>query len=487
MSPTLSPSTALLLLAGFALAMIGIVWHVDRRRPGIQTTDHFLLASRKVSSLHGALSIAVSWVWAPAIFIASMQAYTKGIAGAFWFIAPNVLCFFLFAPLAVRLRRMMPEGYTMPEFILRRYGNHRGAHIAFLAVFFGYQLGALIINALAGGTLLSVLTGIDINVAILAMAVTALVYSLISGMEASVLTDVIQMLMVVTIGFLLVPMVIGEAGGISAVTGGLAGHTGEFGNIFHPGIAWAFGIPMTLGLLSGPFGDQMFFQRAFAVRKEDIVRTFVIGGLAFGVVPVTLSLLGFVAANPAFGIEVADPQMVGPAVIAHFLPTWATGLFILMAFAALASTIDSAYCALSSLGAIDIYRRYVNPNPSDRDVLRVSRITMLLMAVIGTGVALLKPQLLWMFLIYGALASAGLFPTILSLTWSRLTARGAMWAVGLSLAVGTPLSVYANIRGDADLVVYAAIASVAIGAAVCLAAGLLNRGPAFDFAALRQK
>jgi Na+/proline symporter len=109
---------------------------------------------------------------------------------------------------------------------------------------------------------------------------------------------------------------------------------------------------------------------------------------------------------------------------------------------------------------------------------------MIVCAVIGTAIALLKPQLMWVFLIYGALASAGLFPTILSLTWNRLNAKGAMFAVAISLLVGTPLSIYANVKGDENLIVYAAISSVLISLVVSIVAGLMNRGARFDFAEL---
>jgi Na+(H+)/acetate symporter ActP len=107
---------------------------------------------------------------------------------------------------------------------------------------------------------------------------------------------------------------------------------------------------------------------------------------------------------------------------------------------------------------------------------------MVLMAVLGTAVALLTPKLLWVFLIYGALASAGMFPTIFALFWRRLPARGAFWAVALSLGIGTPLSIYANVREDPHLIVLAAGASVTVGLVVCLVSGLLNKEPSFDFA-----
>ncbi|HLC76377.1 MAG TPA: hypothetical protein VJB82_04665 [Candidatus Peribacterales bacterium] len=476
----LSPYEAFGLLAGFAAAMLLLVSFLQRGS-GDQTRERFLAANRTVHWFNAAMSMAVTWVWAPAVFIASLQAYTKGIAGAFWFIAPNILCFFFFAPLAIRLRRLMPEGFTLPEFIMRRFHGHIGAHCTFLFVFFGYQLGALVINALAGGILLSLLTGLSFPIAVLAMASAALSYSLISGLEASIYTDVIQMLMVVLIAFFLVPLTIMQAGGMGSVLGGMSGVTGEFGNIFHPGVAFAFGIPMTIGLLSGPFGDQMFFQRAFAVRQHDIIRTFVIAGFLFGLVPILLSMFGFIAANPTFGIAISDPQMVAPIVIAHFLPHWALLLFTLMAFSALASTIDSAYCALSSLGAIDLYQRYVNRHPTQREIVRISRMVMIGTATLGTGIALFRPELLWVFLIYGALASASLFPTILSLCWNRVTAKGAAWGVGLSLLIGLPLSIYANITERETLIVIAALVSVLIGGIVTSLSALMNQNNIFDF------
>jgi len=481
----LSASEGMTILIVFGVAMFALVWFKTHNE---KSAEGFLVASRSVSLFGGAFSIAVSWIWAPAVFICSLQAYTKGLPGIFWFTVPNILCFFIFAPLGIRLRRLMPQGYTLPEFIHQRYKSDPKTHLAFLCIFFGYQLGAIVINAVAGGTLLHIVSGVDPRLAIIIMSLIAIGYSLLSGLKASVFTDIIQMIMVLTISFVLVPWVISEAGGWTTVVGGFSGVSGKFGNLFDAAIGFSMGIPMTLGLIAGPIGDQMFFQRAMAVREKNIVKTFILGGLLFGLVPIALSLLGFIAANPEINaqITVADPQIVGAVVIGHFLPKAALVLFCFMAFAGLASTLDSSYCALSSLGSIDIYKRYFNSKPNDHQLLSAARKTMLLMSVIGTAIALLQPKLMWVFLIYGALASAGMFPTILSLYWKRLTPTGAFTAVILSLLVGTPLSIYANVTENTNLIVTAAIASVSIGLIVCLIFGFSNRQESFDFNKITQ-
>ena len=147
----------------------------------------------------------------------------------------------------------------------------------------------------------------------------------------------------------------------------------------------------------------------------------------------------------------------------------------------MASTIDSAYCAISSLGTIDIYKKYFNPEAGDKQILSVSRKVMLVMALLGTGIALLQPKLLWVFLIYGALASAGFFPTVLSLYWKKLNKQGVFWAVSLSLIIGLPLSIYANITENVNLIVLASILSVVVGLVTCLIMGYSNKKTIYNF------
>jgi urea-proton symporter len=464
----IAPIEAVLLLLGMGIAMF-VVCKETRRVE--KHADGFLVADRKVGVWRGALSIAVSWIWAPAIFICSMQAYTKGLPGIFWFTAPNIICFFVFTPIAIRMRRMMPRGYSFPDYIAeKRFPGEKRTHFAYLMVYFGYQLGALVINSLAGGYLLYSISGLNVNVAILLFAAIPLLYTLGTGLKASVITDAIQMVMVLGITFLLVPWCLIKLGGFHAVAAGIGGIDGSHSSLFDPWIAFAMGIPMTLGLISGPIGDQMFFQRAMATDERNIARTFIYGAFLFGIVPITLSLLGFMAVPLAKQglLHVRDAQIVGLEVITFLLPKAAVYAFIFMAFAGLLSTIDSSMVAISSLATVDLYRRYHRPHASDSDLLRISRYSMILLAATGSAIALLQPKLLWVFLIYGALASAGLFPTVLALYWHRLTAGAAFWGITLSLAIGTPLSIYANIKDDPYLIVLAAVSSVTLSLLICL-------------------
>ncbi|MCI5064787.1 hypothetical protein MRY87_03575 [bacterium] len=466
----------LVLLIGFGAAMIALVWlktHAEKH------ADGFLVADRQVGILQGSLSIAVSWVWAPAIFVASLQAYTNGIAGAFWFIVPNIVCFFLFAVLAVRLRRQLPEGYTLPQYIGEKFQGNSASHIVLVIGTLTYLGTAIIANANAGGMLLHAVSGIDTKTAILGTGCIALSYSLLSGLKASIFTDILQMVMVLGLAGVLIPIAFTQAGGFSTYLAGLGGVDGTHSTLFDIGIALSFGIPATITLMTGPISDQMFIQRAFAVRQRDIVKTFVFGGLLFGLVPLMLSTLGFLgAALEAQGaISVENPEMVAPVVIHHLLPRPALYAFVLMAFAGLCSTLDSALCAVSSIGGVDLYRRYRNPSASEQQLLAASRYSMLVIGGISIGIALLEPKILWLFMINGAVTATMFFPIVLSLYWKRMTGAGVALGVSTGLLIGLPCSVYANIQNDSELIVIASIASLGTGLLVSVLASLCSKKP----------
>jgi Na+/proline symporter len=325
--------------------------------------------------------------------------------------------------------------------------------------------------------LLSLASGIAVKEAIFYMVAIALAYSLMRGLKASVFTDIIQFLMIIVFGFVLVPWAVFVAGGTHSITGGLAGVSGEFGNMFDRSVAYAMGIPITISLLAGPLADQMFYQRAMAVQKDKIRAVFIRGGLLFGIVPILLSLLGFVGVtlSQTQGLIVGDPQMVAPLVIDMLLPKIGLYMFILMAFAGLCSTMDSAFCAVSSLGAVDVYKRYLNKRASHKKMLKIARDFMVVAAVIGGGIAMLEPKLLWVFFIYGALAGAGFVATIMAVFFKWVGARSLDIAIVLSLVTSLPLSIYANIQENTDLIVLSALSSIIVSFIVFAISGLCHK------------
>ena len=123
--------SALLLLILYVVVMIGVSILSRRKHQG---ADDFLVMGRKLGIFSGAFSIAASWIWAPAIFISSQKAFEQGLPGIFWFTLPNILCFFTFVPIALKARALLPQGYSMPDFLFARFGGDKRLHLVSLFV-----------------------------------------------------------------------------------------------------------------------------------------------------------------------------------------------------------------------------------------------------------------------------------------------------------------------------------------------------------------
>ena len=288
------------------------------------------------------------------------------------------------------------------------------------------------------------------------------------------MSDVAQMLLVLVVAFILVPLSIDTIGGFEILVSGLGGVSGEYNNIFNAEVAFSFGIATTIGLIAGPVADQMFSQRAFAAKEKSIKKIFIYAGLIFGIVPIVLSMLGFIgAAGVRSGLlTISDPQMVGPETVSQLLPSWALSLFALMAFAGLTSTLDSAFTAIGSLTVTD-FNAYGKTNSSNLNKIKTARIGMILFAILGICIALLQPKLIWVFLIYGALAASLFIPAFLMLFWKKVTGIGVALGIFTGFIIGTPLSIYANISGNTKLIVLSSILGLFLGGIVTVASSLL--------------
>lgn len=488
---SLSPAAGYWIIILFGIATILLTYFASRSERWMKSGTGFLVAWRNVPWWLAAPSIAACWIWAPALFVSVQKSYQLGLPGIFWFTAPNILALVIYGFLGPKIRSIIPGGYTLPDWIRYRMGSET-VHKVYLIPYIWYQVMAVTVQIFVGGLMLNYLTGIPLNLLMILMLVICLIYSLISGLRASVVTDFVQMALMI-LGVLLIPPWVASKVGIDAVVkglGGLEGHT----NIFDPKVAFSFGIVTSIGLLAGSISDQQYWQRAFAIKPKDLVKSYVVGGILFGIVPIMLSILGFVAANPDLGI--AMPQgvglpMIGIEVVARLLPLWATVFFVVMLLCGLMSTLDSGMCAASSLYAIDL----VHLPPAQREVLAKERAGLVMteeelrikdqidretvgrartgmygISALGLILAFIVQHLfsldrLWW--IFNGIATCFVVPTVLSLYYDRLSAKGVISGICCA-GVGMVFFVYGNWVQNDVITVFSALFIIAVSLACCL-------------------
>lgn len=420
-----------------------------------QNKSDYIAGGHDVGTISTALSISATWIWAPALFVSAEQSYTNGYSGLLWFLVPNIVCLLLFIPFAIRLRKKMPYGFTLSQLMNDTYGTKvKNIYVTQLSLL---SLLSTIVQLVAGGKIISIMTGIPFWITTVILGGVALIYSLNKGIRASIFTDAIQMLLILIACFVLVPMAI-NINGIQPITEGFKGigRDTTFFNANGIQLMLAFGIPTTIGLIAGPFGDQNFYQRIFSVKQDKIKKAMILGAISFAIVPLGMGILGFIASG--VGFTGGDISVVNFELIRAILPQWASIVFMFVLLSGLLSTIDSNLNSISSL---------TNDIVKDAKVSHL-KWAMVILTVLSIVLSNINMTIVDFFLIYGILRATTFGTTVMTLLGYQFKPNGVFYGVLVALVVGMPTFVYAKANDILWLNIVASIFTLTISVIIAL-------------------
>lgn len=445
----------IVVLAAYALLMIGVTLIFTRRAT---SAESFHVADRRIGATVAAMSIAATWIWAPSLFTSSEMAYTRGVPGMFWFLVPNVLCLLVFVPFGKKIRSQMPGGITLSGYMAERYCS-KAVHGAYLFELSALSVLSTGVQLLAGASILAAVTGWPFWLLTVILAAIAYSYSQYSGIKASVLTDALQMILMLACCALLVPWALSMDGGVGHLAQGLAGFSGQYRSLFDGNglqVLFSFGLPTAIGLIAAPFGDQCFWQRAFSIRQDKVGGAFKLGTLLFAVVPLSMGILGFIAAGAGF--VATNAGQVNFELVGSLFPAWVMLPFLFMLLSGLLSTTDSNLCAAASL-------------TSDfGGGVKAAKGSMIALLVLAVGIANIPGLTVTnLFLVYGALRATTMLPTVLTLAGKALSAHGVFAGILASLVIGMPIFVIGTVTDSAALKTVGSLCALLLSGVVCLA------------------
>lgn len=440
------------------------------------TKEGFLVARRELSTIQGAMSTGAAWMWAPGMFISAQQAYQNGLVGLFWFCIGNFLSLILFSWFAKSLRDRKPDGFTISGYLREKFGKR--VQILFMIELISLAICSFAINVLAGSKSVEVLTGLNYHVVSLILAAIAITYTLRGGLKASVITEMFKLSVLVLGLLVIVPYVITTAGGWDIVNLGLGGITGKgtqiFGTDFALGVFMGFGLSTALGHLGAPWGDNAFYQRAFAVRKESVIKAFIGGAFIFIITPLLTGLIGFTAAGLQYQIPKELLGYVNILTVGSLLPSWLAIVYLFMLFAGLVSVLDSQLSSVGNITGHDIYN-LLGYEKTDDKIVKFSRYGMF--GLIAAGLILANwpgMTLVTIFLFFGILRATVWLPLMFSL-WNEnsINERGMFYGVLIAYLVGFTTYVYGmNFGGGPQIAVLGTLLAV-------FGSGLLALGISF--------
>lgn len=455
------------LLGLYFAFMIGVGLWVSRRHTDIEA---YFVGDRKMGPGHVALSVVATDVGGGFSIGLGGLGFAMGLSGS-WLLFTGLVGAWLTAVLVVPHVKPLGEKYrwtTFPDLLAHRFGDSsRLAAAGVSALGYAGFVGA---QVLAGAKLAAVAFGWDQTTAVLVMAAVIVGYTSLGGLEAVVLTDIVQWgVLLAGLLFLLLPLAWEEAGGLDGMRAALpAGHLSLWSVDPKDLVTWLVTI-VPIWFVGNTLYQRMYATRDIAAAKR---AWYWAGLLEWPLMAFTGATLGMIARVLYPEVE---SEMGLPTLIKNILPVGATGAVLAVYFSAIMSTADS--CLLAAVGHLvtDLFWR-------ERDAISPKKLlgyTRWLTVLVGAGsvfVALLLPKVLDAILLaYSFMVSGLLVPMLAALYWKRATARGALASLvtGGTVAVGlhlVPKRFLGALSG-----VEPALVALPASAAVMVALSLLGR------------
>jgi sodium/proline symporter len=358
---------------------------------------------------------------------------------------------------------------TFPDIIAELTGSQWARPIS-AVVLLGNAWTYLIIQLVGAGLLVTTITGVPYEYMIWVIGFVFIAYTVMGGLISVAWTDLIQGTIMVTTVLAALGYMLFDLGGLTAINSQFtalnAANTAPLG----AGVYTVIGV---LGSLVAFFGT-IFTSQATIIRinaTQDIKTAklhLAAAGVILSVFYVALILLGgatTVALNTS-GLGVENIDRAFPVLITQYLPTGVGIVIILAVMSAILSTTDTRLHACGVTTARDIYEFFAD-DPSDAQLLRVSRISTILFGVTATGLAVNPPGTIISLYNFRAilLTSSLLIPIYVALYWRGVAGR----AVLASIVLGSIFGVGWDVSGG-----FFGVPATFVGVGVSLAALLIG-------------
>ncbi|MCC3862494.1 sodium:solute symporter family protein [Pseudemcibacter aquimaris] len=422
----------LIAIGGYFLFLFLVGVYTMRTKEKGKETESFLAADRNMNTFQITCSTTATDMGGGFSIAMGGLGFTLGLSGS-WIIAVSglsiVLVSFFMVPKVKHWADKM-KGLTTGDLFEARFDQRTGTVAAIVvglawSAFVGGQI-------IAGGKLLQVSMGWDLTSATLIIGAIIVGYTAMGGLKAVIYTDVFQMvILMIGIIFILVPVGLMQVGGIGGMVDTLSSNPETASLLDWTAAGWKQIIGWFFAVIPIWFVSIVGLQRIVAARDvKTAQRAFFYTGvpIEWPLFAVGTTLVGLIAR--ILMPDLADPELATPTMIMTLLPVGIGGLVIAAYIATVMSTADSCLIGPVAIFTNDIYKKYLKPDADSGDMLRVARITTIVLGVLTIGSAFLVPRVLDLILYAYTFAAAGLFfPMLGLLFWKRTTASGAFWSI----------------------------------------------------------
>ena len=470
--------TEMIVFIVYFLFMLGIGLVFFFRSKGGGEKDYFL-GGRQMGAWVSALSAGASDMSAWVLMGLPASVYAAGM-GQTWIaigLAIGYALSWIFE--APRLRRFSiaaRDSITIPQYLTNRFlsGSKLLQLLCALIFLIAYTIYAAS-SIKACGTLFHTVMNIDPNVAMYIAAFIIVAYTFLGGYSAVCWTDFFQGLL------MLAALLIAPIFALAIINSGSMGQAAALPDgYFRFTNSWQ-GIVSGLGWGLGYFGMPHILIRFMSIKSEKELRKSSVIGISWTLIILTMSVAAGVVGRIFLG-EIQDSSTVFITMVRRIFPALVSGLLLSAILSAAMSTADSQLLTSASAFASDVYKPMIRKNASDREMLWVSRLVVLAIALVALFIASDPDSGTIMGLVENAwgVFGAAFGPAILlSLFWKRLTFAGTAAGIVAGAAVDILWLICLSSTG-----IYEIVPGFAAGLVAAVVVYLCGKKPGEDVEAL---
>lgn len=385
-------------------------------------------------------------------------AYWCGLADAAWTaIGLAVGTYLNWLIVSKRLRRYSVRAnnsITLPEFFSNRFREKQKTIMlisaAFILIFFTVYAASCFVTC---GKLFSTLFGAPYVAMLIVGAIFVLLYTILGGFLAESISDFMQAIVMIVALAVIVVISVVKAGGLGAVIDNAQNIPGflEFFGLATPtvdadgvqqvvdgipqfGAATEYGILSVCSMMAwglGYFGMPQVLLRFMAIRKESELNRSRRIAMVWVVISLAVAVFIGIVGRQLFPVEhltKSAAENIFITLATSSLPAILAGFVMAGILAATISSSDSYLLIAASAFAKNIFQGVVKKNATDKQVMLVTRITLLALTLVGVVIALDENSVIFSIVSFAWAGFGATFGPLMifSLFWKRINKAGAI-------------------------------------------------------------
>ena len=421
----INQSTSLILLISISLifTLAGIVY--SKKHKGLK---NYLTANRNVGYFTLSTSLVASALGAWILFGPASAATWGGIGAVIGYALGTAFPMIFLIFLGKKIRNEFPQGYTLIEFLRKRFGKSLFKLILLMSVF--YMFIFLCAEVTAVSLLINYISGIELWITALIILIGTLTYTLYGGLRASIFTDTIQVaiiLVILLISFIYFTSLIGDQFSFEFIR---QKKPNLLSSSYIPN--YTSGLTFFIAVAATNLFHQGNWQRVYAAKNNEVLKISLL--ISFLVIIPIVFFMGFSGLVAVSVDSNVIPDLGFFSLILKDQNEFLSIVIVILGLSLTISTVDTLVNAISSLIIVDAKATFGFKNKTN--YLNLSKYSIILLSIIAFIVASKGFSILYLFLLADLFCCAFVFTVFYSFYNKEINENTAYTSIIIGLIGG---------------------------------------------------